>query len=343
MFGSLLIAAPMAGGTSTTALATAAASAGALGFLAAGYRSVQEVAEQIAATRAGLAGTSSFGVNVFVPGETGLDPAAAAALAAYRAVLEEEAQRCGASVGPIPQRLDDEWPEKIELLCQDPVPYVSFTFGLAPTGVVRRLQRAGSIVLASVTTTAEALAAQETGVDALVVQHPSAGGHSAAFLPAPGTSGQGFADAAELVRAVAASTTLPLVGAGGIGTPAQAKAALAAGARAVQLGTALVRTPESGARDLHKNALADPRYTETAVTRAFTGRPARALVNRFVREHSAHAPEAYPQVHFLTAGIRAAAAAAGDAGSLNLWAGTEWRHARADPARDVLAGFLKEL
>ncbi|WP_427018833.1 nitronate monooxygenase [Pseudarthrobacter sp. P1] len=335
MFGSPLIVAPMAGGTSTPALVRAAAGAGTLGFLAAGYLAVDALAAQIAAVR----GTGPFGVNVFVPqpGDGGVP----AGLDAYRTVLEAEALAYGTPLPALPDRLDDGWQEKLELLCADPVPYASFTFGLAPREVVRRLQRAGTVVLASVTSPAEALAAQESGVDALVVQHANAGAHTAAFLPAP--AGAGFASVAELVAAVAAVSNLLLVGTGGIGDGAAARAVLAAGAQAVQLGTALLRTPESGARELHKAALADPLFTGTALTRAFTGKPARALVNRFVREHSEQAPDAYPHVHFLTSGIRAAAAAAGDAQALNLWAGTAWRQAEALPASEVLAGFLAGL
>ena len=109
------------------------------------------------------------------------------------------------------------------------------------------------------------------------------------------------------------------------------------------IGTALIRTPESGARALHKDALADPAYTRTALTRAFTGKLARALVNDFVNDFADAAPEAYPEVHFLTAPLRAAAAAAADPRALNLWAGSGWKSAQAVPAADVVESFLREL
>ena len=116
-------------------------------------------------------------------------------------------------------------------------------------------------------------------------------------------------------------------------------AVLRAGAAAAQLGTAFLRTDESGARQLHKDALADPHFTRTRLTRAFTGRWARALENEFVRDHP-EAPAAYPAVHHLTAPIRAAAAAAGDAERLNLWAGTGWQQAQAGPVAGILDGLL---
>lgn len=333
MFPSPIVVAPMAGGTSTVDLVVAAARAGGFGYLAAGYKSAQALAGQVAQVRA--AGVD-FGVNVFVPGTI---PPDAGALAVYRQELEAEAAAYGVDLPPVFED-DDGWQEKIDLLASDPVPLVSFTFGLPPASVVRRLQQAGSRVIASVTGVEEAELAAETGVDALTVQHQHAGSHTAAFLPpsrhAPAP------DTAALVSLIRHAVELPLIGAGGLGSPADIKPVLAAGAVAVQLGTAFIRTAESGARQLHKDALADPQYTETVLTRAFTGKPARALANRFVRDHP-YAPAGYPAIHHLTAPIRAAAAAQGDAGGINLWAGTSWRQARDVAAGEVVEGFLREL
>lgn len=342
MFESPIIAAPMAGGTTTTDLALAAQRAGAFAFAAGGYKSAAQLAADIGPLRD--TGTG-FGVNLFVPRTGPLAAADAAALTAYRSELWATAARLGADVptAPAPEdpRARDFWEEKIELLLREPVLVVSFTFGLAPVDVVAALQAAGTWVMASVTSVAEAVAAAATGVDALVVQHRSAGGHSAAFLPA--RASVLTTTLPQLLAEVHAAVTLPLVGAGGVSGPAQARAALDAGAVAVALGTALIRTDESGARQLHKDALADPAFAQTRMTRAFTGKPARALVNDFVREHSATAPDAYPEVHFLTAPLRAAAASSGDAQALNLWAGTGWKSAQDGPAAAVIEGFLREL
>ncbi len=331
----------MAGGTTTAELALAAQGAGAFAFAAGGYKTAGQLAAHIAPLRA--AG-KDFGVNLFVPRKEPLAPGQAAGLARYRAELAADAAVHGAAVPEVEleqddPRVQDYWAEKLDLLLEDPVPVVSFTFGLAPAAVVAQLQRAGSRVLASVTGVAEAEAAAATGVDALVVQHAGAGGHTAAFLPADGV----FATLPDLVAAVRSAVALPLVGAGGVSGSAGARAALSAGAVAVAIGTALIRTDESGARALHKDALGDPAYTETAMTRAFTGKPARALVNSFVRNHTAAAPAAYPEVHFLTAPLRAAASTAQDREMLNLWAGTGWRSARTGPAASVVEGFLQEM
>jgi nitronate monooxygenase len=227
----------------------------------------------------------------------------------------------------------------------DPVELVSFTFGLPGADIVRALQRAGSTVLATVTTVDEALEAAGQGMDALVVQHSCAGGHSAAFQPAAlkhdgGPDDSLPATTAELVALVRAAVGLPLLAAGGVMDRAGLAEVVAAGAQAAQLGTVFLRTNESGTRQVHKDALASPRFTETRLTRAFTGRLARALVNEFVRDHP-DAPEAYPAVHHLTAPLRAAAAAAGDAERLNLWAGTGWQQARTGSVAEVVAALVR--
>lgn len=343
IFGTTIIAAPMAGGTSTPAFVAAVHRAGGLGFLAAGYK---DVAAMEADVRAARISGARFGMNVFVPDPAQLPPAAAAlaALERYRLELGADARRYGVELPPLRLDDDDQWQGKIDSLLADPVEVVSFTFGLPGADVVRSLRRAGSTVLATVTTVDEARRAAEQGVDALVVQHGSAGAHSAAF-PGAGVTGAAVPDAkapgttAQLTAAVRSAVALPLAAAGGIMDATDVQEVLAAGAQAAQLGTALLRTEESGTRQLHKDALASPHFTRTAVTRAFTGRRARALVNEFVRDHP-DAPESYPAVHHLTAPLRAAAAAAGDAERLNLWAGTGWQRGRAGSVAEVLAELL---
>ncbi|WP_284978949.1 nitronate monooxygenase [Arthrobacter sp. fls2-241-R2A-200] len=342
LFDTPFIGAPMAGGTSTTALVQAVHDGGGFGFLAAGYKSPTAMTADIAAAKAlGI----RFGMNVFVPDVAQLAPSSEtkARLAAYRAMLEPEAARFGVPLPALRFDDDDAWRDKIDALLEDPVEAVSFTFGLPGRAVVRALQKAGSRVISSVTSVSEALAAAEEGPDALVVQHASAGAHSAAFLPADRSAVSPAAGTtAELVAQVRAAVGLPLIAAGSIMDGSDLSKVLAAGAVAGQIGTALVRTPESGARQLHKDALGDPAFTQTTMTRAFTGRWARALVNDFVRDHE-DAPEGYPAIHHLTSSIRSAASAAGDPHRLNLWAGTGWRNAGTRPARVIVSEFLSGL
>lgn len=144
---------------------------------------------------------------------------------------------------------------------------------------------------------------------------------------------------ADLVRAVRAACPLPVVAAGGVDGPRAVAALLDAGAETVAVGTMLLRVDEAGTSAVHRAALADPRFTRTALTRAFTGRPARALRNAFVEAHDADAITAYPAVHHLTRAMRQAAAAAGDPDGVHQWAGTGWRHAPTGPVAEVLAGL----
>jgi len=319
--------APMAGGPSTTGLVTAAAQAGALGFLAGGYKTAAAVRAGIDALRA--AGTRAFGVNLFVPGASASD---GGAVSAYVRSLRASAARAGAAVGE-PVWDDDGWADKIALLLDDPPPAVSFTFGCPPPGTIAELRGRGAMVAITVTSTGEADQAARAGADALIVQGREAGAHSGTF------TNDGSPDARpgllDLLAKVAGMTGLPLVAAGGIADAAGVAAALGSGAVAVTLGTAFLRCPESGAHPLHKAALADPRFTATVVTRAFSGRPARALVNGFLLDHP-DAPAGYPEINNATRPLRAGAAAAGDPDRMSLYAGEGFRAASDRPAAEII-------
>ncbi|GAB3756202.1 NAD(P)H-dependent flavin oxidoreductase [Microlunatus parietis] len=328
-----LVAAPMAGGPSTPALAAAVAGAGGFPFLAGGYLSPAAFAELLAEVRP----VGEFGVNLFLPQDDRPDPAE---FRRYAERLAPEAAALGVALDPVPVEDDDAWPTKLDLLLADPVPVVSTTFGLPDRAAVLALQRVGTRVLASVTTPAEAAAARELGVDGLVVQGVEAGGHSARFDPRAATPSRPFPD---LVRAVRAGTGLPVIAGGGVTGPAAVRDLIAAGADAVAVGTLLLRCDESGASATHREALADPSFTETVITHCFTGRPARALRNAFVDRHHAAAPYGYPALHHLTRDLRRAAARAGDPHRLHLWAGTGFREARTGPAADVVRALAERL
>jgi nitronate monooxygenase len=316
-----IVQAPLAGGPSTPALAAAVSGAGALGFVAAGYKTPEAMSEEIAATRA-LTG-EPFGVNVFAARPTEVAPGD---LDAYGRRLRDA---LGAEPGA-PRSDDDAFAGKLAALLDDPVPLVSFTFGCPEPGLVERLHAAGTEVWVTVTDAAEARAAAQGGADALVLQGSEAGGHRGGFDDArPG--GHGLLSLIQLVRA---EVNLPLVASGGLATGRAVAAVLVAGAAAAQIGTAFMRCPEAGTSAPHRDALARP--GETAVTRAFTGRAARGIVNRFMTELGEQAPRAYPAVHHMTAPIRAQARKAGDADLINLWAGETHELAREEPAGDLV-------
>lgn len=317
---------PMAGGPATPRLAAAVTGAGGLGFLAGGYKAPDALRDEIASLRPQAGG--AFGVNLFVPPPDRGEPAG---LAAYRERIAREAQARGSTTGD-PVHSDDHWDAKLELLLADPVPVVSFTFGCPNAETAEALQQRGSAVVVTVTTVDEAVRARDAGADALCVQGAEAGGHQGSFDDAE----QRTTPLLDLLSQVRAATELPLVGAGGINSAEHTGAALRAGATAVQAGTAFLRAPESGANPVHKAALADPAFAETALTRAFSGRLARGLVNQFLRDHTAAAPRAYPHVHYLTAPLRRDAVRSEDPDRVNLWAGTGFRQARQRPAAEIV-------
>jgi nitronate monooxygenase len=148
---------------------------------------------------------------------------------------------------------------------------------------------------------------------------------------------------ADLTRMVAAATGLPVIASGGVDGPQAVVDLLRAGAAAVPVGTLLLRTDESGASRTHKDALADPAFADTIITRAFTGRPARSLRNEFAERHDATAPTGYPAIHYLTRDLRRAAASIGDPHHVNLWAGTGYRNAGTGPAGKVIETLASRL
>jgi len=321
-----IVQAPLAGGPSTPALAAAVSAAGGLGFLAAGYKSAEALAEDVAAVRA--ATDAPFGINVFAPPRTAGDRDL---VARYAARLIGEAERQGAILGD-PHSDDDAFAEKLTLLHDVEPAVASFTFGCPPKETIGALQADAVAVWVTVTTPAEARAAADAGADALVLQGAEAGGHRGGFDDAGvGRTGIGLLALMQLVRA---EVDLPLIATGGIMTGAAIAAVLVAGAAAAQLGSAFMLTPEAATSAPQRAALAGE--GETALTRAFSGRTARGIVNRFLREHDADAPSAYPEVHHLTAPLRKAARERGDADAINLWAGQAHQLAQAKPAEELV-------
>ncbi len=319
-----VVQAPLAGGPSTPELAAAVSNAGGLGFVAAGYLSGPALAEQIRRTRELT--DRPFGVNLFVLHE---EPVDESAIADYAGQLAGEAERYGVVLGE-PRYDDDAFAAKLDLVVSERVPVVSTTFSGPPPDLVERVHGAGGEVWATVTNAAEARAARTAGADVLIAQGAEAGGHRGSWADDDGPD----LELTALLSAI--DVSLPLVAAGGIADASGAAAALQAGATAVQAGTAFLLCPEAATSKPHRQAIAAG--GETAITRAFTGRRARGIVNEFMRSHPA-APRGYPHINHLTAPLRAAARAAGDAQRINLWAGTEFRRAEARPAGEIVAAL----
>jgi nitronate monooxygenase len=332
LFPHPIVQAPMAGGVSVPHLAAAVSEAGGLGFLAAGYKTADGMYQEIKQLR-GIT-SRPFGVNLFMPQPEYADKAA---VEVYAHQLAGEAAWYETELGEPDSGRDDGYDAKLAVLHDNPVPVVSFHFGILDS-----LAQAGTLTLVTATTAEEALNVQRAGATAVVVQGVEAGGHQGTHRDNPETDGTGIG-LLSLIAQVRETVQIPIIAAGGIMRGSQIAAVLAAGASSAQLGTAFLATPESGAHAVHKQALINPLFVRTELTRAFSGRPARGLVNRFLREHGPYAPAAYPEVHHLTSPLRKAAAKAGDAQGMALWAGQGHRMARELPAAQLVEVLTAEL
>lgn len=326
-----IIQAPMSGGPSTPALAAAVSDAGGLGFLAAGYKAPEDLQADISAVR--RLTSAGFGVNLFLLADTPVDDAA---VSRYAEALSGEQARHQAALGR-PRFDDDAFAAKLEIVLEEQPAIVSFTFGCPSSELVARLHERQIEVWVTITDPDEARRAADAGADALVAQGVEAGGHRGSF---DDLDGRGELSLLPLLRLTAETSDLPMIASGGIADGAGVAAALAAGARAAQIGTAFMRCPEAATSQVHKDALTQP--AATALTRAFTGRRARGIANRFMRDYGPLAPSAYPHVHHLTAPLRAAARKAQDPDQVNLWAGETHTLATEQPAADLVRRWSQD-
>ncbi|NJC21381.1 nitronate monooxygenase [Arthrobacter pigmenti] len=322
-----IVGAPMAGGPSTPELAAAVTNAGGLGFLAAGYRTAEDLAGQL--EQAQQLTNGPLGVNLFVPDD--FRPAADE-LDAYRSSLAGVASELGVESG-LPKADDDGWHAKLEAVLDLRPAAVSFTFGCPEGAVLRTFADAGILPIVTVTTAAEAELALARGARTLAVQGPDAGGHRGTLDQRDEPTTQKFEDTLAEIRAV---SQVPLAVGGGVSGPDDVVRLLDRGADAVQIGTALLLADEAGTNPLHRAALTD--FSSTSLTRAYTGRVARGLTNRFIRDHP-DAPVGYPHLHHVTAPLRKAAVVQGNADVAHFWAGTGFASAQPGPAARIIERF----
>jgi nitronate monooxygenase len=338
-----IIQAPMAGGATTPQLVSAVSNAGALGFIAAAYLSAEQIAQVARDVRAQT--SQPFGINLFAPVEpaplpTDVQPALDA-LAAYHDEL-------GLSAPRVPERAVYPFDEQLAAALDSGASVFSFTFGLLPEGTLNAVRRRGMLVVGTATTVEEAITLERAGVDAIAAQGSEAGAHRGTFDPGAGFEAAMIGTMALVPQCVDA-VTIPVIASGGIMDGRGIAAALALGADAVQMGTAFLATEESGIPPRYKDAILAARETDTRVTRAFSGRAARGLVNRFMREVEARGTSAnlgYPTQNALTRPLRSEAAKQNRPEYLSLWAGQGLRLARREPAAAIVrraAGELDEV
>jgi nitronate monooxygenase len=330
-----VIQAPMAGGMTTPDLVAAVSRAGALGSLAGGMLAPETLRKGIAAIRA--LGCQHFSVNLFVLDEP--QPSAAAVHAALQRLAPHYAA-LGVQA-TVPERFCESTELQLDVLIETPVPLASFVFGLLDRARVADLHRVGTRVVGTATTVAEAVAWADTGADAVCAQGLEAGGHRGGFVANLGHEQLGTL---ALVPQIRAAVGIPVIAAGGIMNGAGIAACLALGASAAQLGTAFLCCDEAGTHPLWKRKLLEEPALETALTVAFSGRPARGLRNRFMDEMAPFAGDVppYPIQNALTASLRARAGQTGDADHMSLWAGQAHALVRSAPAAQIVQQLVAE-
>jgi nitronate monooxygenase len=337
-FNHPIIQAPMAGGGTTPALVTAVSDAGALGFLAAAYLAPEQIMQAAKNVRAQT--RRPFGINLFAPVES--EPlsdnlqAALDGIARYHEELKLPAPT-------LPSQLIQRFDDQLEAVLGSGASAFSFTFGVISDEAMRALRARGMSILGTATTVDEACALEEAGVDGVVAQGGEAGAHRGTFA-APFESA--MIGTMALVPQVVNAVRVPVVASGGIMDGRGIAAALSLGADAVQMGTAFLTTTESGIPPAYKDAILAARETDTRVTRAFSGRAARGISNRFMDEVEARGAAAnlgYPAQNALTRSLRAEAAKQNRPEFLSLWAGQGVRLARRVPAGDLVRQLVDEV
>jgi nitronate monooxygenase len=333
-----IIQAPMAG-SQLSALAIAASNAGALGSLPAGMLSPDGLRDELVKVQAST--SRPYQVNFFCHTAPVVD---AARDSAWRKVLAPYYTEFGIHAestkpGPTRSPFSADYADVIEPFKP---PIVSFHFGLPAPELVARVRSWGSVVIGCATTVDEARWLEASGVDAIIAQGSEAGGHRGNFLTADLTTQIGtFALVPQVVSAVA----VPVIAAGGIADARGVAAALELGASAAQVGTAYLLCPEATTSAVHRAALASDTANHTALTNLFSGRPARGIVNRIMRELgpiSAAAPD-YPLASAALAPIRAAAEEKGSGDFSPLWSGENATGCRAVPAAEITRELAREL
>lgn len=332
-----LILAPLSGGPSTPALVAAVSNAGGLGSLGGAYLSPQSLEAEIREVRSLT--SRAVAVNLFIPAA---DPSLAedqisAALSATRKYRQELSLPDPAVKPPYAENFDDQF---AVVLRERPAAF-SFTFGVIDSDKARACRDRGILTIGTATTLEEGIAVEKSGVDAVVAQGTEAGGHRGIFSPAqeePGIS------ALDLTRLLSQKLQIPVIAAGGIMDGVGIAAAIRAGAQAAQLGTAFLTCKEAGTSAPYREVLLRPGPKTTRLTRAFSGRLARGLENRFMREMDS-APAAilpYPSQNSFTRDIRRKSAAAGSSDFLSLWAGTGVEKIRPMDAASLVKTLLRE-
>jgi nitronate monooxygenase len=332
-----IIQAPMAGGPSTPELVAVVSNAGALGSLGSAYSTPEQIATDIKKIRALT--DKPFNVNLFAGGYTPESPIDAAPMLALLAEIHEALH--------LPPPTLPSWPrnsfaEQLQIVLETRPAVFSFTFGIPEPAAMARLKAAGIAIFGTATTVEEGKMLQASGVTAIVTQGAEAGSHRGTFA---GPFENAMIPTLELVRSLRTAVSTPIIASGGLMDGRDIAQAFARGATAAQLGTAFLTCPEAGTPEAYRRAILTARADTTVITSAFSGRPARGLLNTFISklEGKEKIILPFPLQNALTRPMRAAAAQLGESRYLSLFVGQGVTRARAMPAAELVQRLVAEM
>ncbi|SOC11482.1 nitronate monooxygenase [Ureibacillus xyleni] len=336
-----IIQAPMAGGTTTSKLVAEVSNAGGLGMIGAGYMTPFQMREQIQEIKKLTA--NAFGINLFVPNEF--------------TVIEDEIQSTNQIMNQIRDELDlprkdkmevphfhmvyQTFMEQIKVIIEERVPICSFTFGIPADDVVAELKKHNIILMGTATTAREAIANEKAGMDIVVVQGSEAGGHRGNFIDENQESLIGLMS---LIPQAVDSVSIPVIAAGGIMDGRGLMASICLGAKGVQMGTAFLTCIESGAHQVHKEAILNVDGDLTVLTRSFSGKWARGIINKFIqemREFEENVPS-FPVQNALTQDIRKKSGEQNNPEFMSLWAGQSAALAKEQTVETLIQNIIAE-
>lgn len=325
-----IIQAPMAGGATTSELVAAVSNAGSLGSLGAGYMTADEI--RLAIKKIRTLTNKPFAVNLFIPEKHN---ATDEQIEQARKTVQTACPELNFNIPPINPPYAPSFEEQMHIILEEKVSIFSFTFGIPSKNWIENFKKNGITLIGTATTLEEAALLEESGIDMIVAQGSEAGGHRGSFL---GKAENSLNDMSSLVRLLFGHTRVPIIASGGIMDATLIVESLTLGAAAVQMGTAFLCCPESGIHPLYKKLLSNSTRDETTLTRAFSGKLARGINNKFIKRMQSHEKEIidYPIQNALTSTMRKEAAKQNNTDFMSMWAGQAAYCCKALPAAQLI-------
>jgi nitronate monooxygenase len=336
-----IIQAPMAGGITTSKLVAEVSNAGGLGMIGAGYMTPNQIREQIKEIK--QLTSKPFGINIFVPNEFAY---ADSEVKLAKQLLQPIRNQLHINEDPtidIPtcNQVFDTFNEQIKVVLEEKVPVCSFTFGIPSEAVISVLKQNNIFVIGTATTVDEAIEVEKSGLDMVVVQGSEAGGHRGNFISQSQDSLIGLMS---LIPQVVDHVSIPVIAAGGIMDGRGLMASLCLGAQGVQMGTAFLTCIESGAQQVYKESIMNAKEDQTVLTRAFSGKWARGIKNKFIAEMGKHEDSLpdFPVQNTLTQSIRKASSSQNNSDFMSLWSGQSPRLAKNQTVEMLIKNIVAE-